>query len=279
MRVNAAVVTIRMIRRYEVSPIIEIERDGSVCTITLNRPDVRNALNLALLLQLRKAVHAATHDAAVRCLVITGRDGAFCAGADIAEWNAIVAGNSPYPDHDWVEEATKLVLDIAQCPKPTIAMIDGAAAGAGLDIALACDFRIASERARFICSYTHIGYTPDCGGTWFLPRLIGIEAAKAFIFTGDIWNAHKALETGLVGEVAPTGQLQDRTFDLAQGLARGPTIAIGLAKHLIEQSLGRTLVEQQLAEQVAGRICSTTQDHHEGLEAATQRREPRFNGA
>jgi 2-(1,2-epoxy-1,2-dihydrophenyl)acetyl-CoA isomerase len=164
-------------------------------------------------------------------------------------------------------------------PKPTVAMIDGAAVGAGLDMALACDFRYASDRSKFVCSYTNVGYNPDCGGTWLMPRVIGLEAAKLFAFTGEMWPAAKALEYRLVTYVSPADTLQDDTFAFAERLASGPTVAIAQAKKLLNTSNTRSLSDQQLEEVAAGKICALTKDHAEGLAAANERRAPRFVGA
>ncbi|MGC4251717.1 MAG: enoyl-CoA hydratase-related protein [Sphingobium sp.] len=259
--------------------IVQIENHGGVRLIALNRPAARNALCTELVLKLRKLIQAAGEDRSARCVVITGRGGAFSSGADLDEWDQINKGTQRYPDHDWVEEALKLIQDVAACPKPVIAMIDGAAVGAGLDLALACDFRYVSERSKFMCAYTHIGFSPDCGGTYFLPRLIGIEAAKRFVFTGETWTAQDALRLGLVSEVASSEELQARTMAFAEQLANGPTVAIGLARHLIDASFDRTLGEQLAAEQAAGKVCVKTRDHVEALAAAQQRRKPVFTGA
>ena len=258
--------------------VLQIENRGPVRFIFLNRPEVRNAINVRTLLALRKAVRQADQDEHVRAIVFGGRGGAFSAGADVKEWTELNAGRNPHPDHDWVGEAMQLVQEVARLPKPTIAMIDGAAVGAGLDMALACDFRVVSEKARFICAYTWIGYPPDCGGSWLLPRLIGIEAAKLFVYTGDTWDAAKAKQTGMVTEVTAREELEARVMVLAERLAQGPTVATGLAKQLIESAHRRSLVEQLVEEQRAGKICARTADHVEGLAAANEKRLPKFIG-
>lgn len=257
---------------------VEVEDRGAIRVIAINRPDVRNALNTSVLLQMRKAVREAAAAEHLRCVVITGRGGAFSGGADVREWIDKKKGIDPHPDHSWVDEAVRLVHDIFSFQKPTIAMIDGPIVGAGLDMALACDFRVASDRARFICAYTRIGYPPDCGGSWLMPRLMGIEAAKMFAYTGDAWDAEKAKASGMITEVAPLTELEARTFALAEKLASGPTFAIGLAKQLIDTAHSRSLGEQQLEETRAGRLCAATADHAEGLQAANERRTPRFVG-
>ncbi|TXH35521.1 MAG: enoyl-CoA hydratase/isomerase family protein [Rhodospirillaceae bacterium] len=258
--------------------LVEIEDRKAVRIIAINRPEVRNAINTGVLLGLRKAIKQAAKDENIRAVVITGRGGAFSGGADVKEWSDKKKGIDPHPDHDWVEEAIQLVQEVARLPKPTIAMIDGAAVGGGLDIALACDFRIASTKAKFICAYTRVGYPPDCGGSWLLPRLIGLEAAKLFVYTGDLWDAAKAKSTGMVTEVVTPEELEAATMALAGRLAGGPTVATGLAKHLLDAAHRRTFAEQLAEEERAGKVCAKTADHAEGLAAATEKRAPQFVG-
>ncbi|WP_137388416.1 enoyl-CoA hydratase/isomerase family protein [Rhodoligotrophos defluvii] len=260
------------------SRFVDVEDRGAVRLIALNRPDVRNAINTAMLLQMRKAVKEAAEAEHLRAIVFTGRGGAFSGGADVKEWADKIKGIDPHPDNNWVEEAIKLVHEVYSLRKPTIAMIDGAAVGAGLDMALACDFRIASSRAKFICAYTRIGYPPDCGGSWLMPRVMGLENAKLFAYTGELYDAEKALETGLVTRVVEPEALEADTMALAEKLASGPTVAIGLAKHLMDSAHKRSLAEQQLLESEYGRICAKTADHEEGLKAANERRAPVFVG-
>lgn len=259
--------------------LVRIERERGVTIVALDRPEARNALSLGLLLELRRAIKALAQEAETRCIVLTGRGGSFSSGADFREWDELNRGINPFPDHDWVEEAIKLIQDVAALPKPTIAMIDGAAAGAGLDLALACDFRYASSRAKFICAYTRLGLPPDCGGTWFLPRIIGPEAAKRLVFTGEAWDAQTALSCGLVSDVVPPETLLEHTMEFGRRLAAGPTVAIGLAKKLIDSAFSRSLGEQQIEEQASGRACLATRDHIEGLAAANERRDPQFVGS
>lgn len=258
--------------------LVEVEDRGAVRILAINRPSVRNALNTATLLQLRRAMRDSVASENLRCLILTGRGGSFSGGADVKEWMDKKKGIDPHPDNNWVDEAVKLVHEIFSFPKPTIAMIDGPIVGAGLDMALACDFRVASTRARFTCAYTRIAYPPDCGGSWLMPRLMGVEAAKMFAYTGETWDADKAKTTGMITEAVPLEELEMRVLALAEKLAAGPTIAIGLAKQLIDGAQSRSLAEQQLAETLAGRVCSKTQDHAEGLLAANERRAPRFVG-
>jgi 2-(1,2-epoxy-1,2-dihydrophenyl)acetyl-CoA isomerase len=258
---------------------LEKERHGAVGVIALNRPEARNALAMGITIELRRALREAAADTTLRALILTGRGGAFSAGADVKEWANKAAGDNPWPDMNWVEESLKLVQQVHEMPKPTIAMIDGAAVGAGLDMALACDFRYASERAKFICSYTNVGYNPDCGGTWLMPRVIGLEAAKRFAFTGELWTAATALENRMVSHVSTGDRLWGDTLEFAQRLASGPTVAIAQAKKLLNTAHTRSLADQQLEEVAAGKICALTKDHAEGLAAANERRAPKFVGA
>lgn len=258
--------------------LVQVEDRDAVRLIAINRPEVRNAISLGVLLELRRAVRQAAKAGHLRALVITGRGGAFSGGADVKEWAELREGKNPYPDHDWVDEAVQLVQDVFRLPKPTIAMMDGPAVGAGLDLALACDFRIASTRAKFICAYTRVGYPPDCGGSWLLPRLIGIEAAKLFVYSGDSWDSAKAKAAGMVTEVVPEAELEATAMSLAQKLASGPTVALGLAKQLIDSAHRRTFAEQLAEEQRAGKLCADTADHAEGLAAANEKRRPNFAG-
>jgi len=255
---------------------IKVERHGAVGVIALDRPEARNALGMGLTIELRRALREAALDADMRALILTGRGGAFSAGADVKEW---AAGKTDWPDMNWVEESLRLVQQVNDMPKPVIAMIEGAAVGAGLDMALACDFRYASTSAKFICSYTNVGYNPDCGGTWLLPRIVGLETAKHFVYTGELWSAEKALENRLVSHVSAPENLWAETLAFAQKLASGPTVAIAQAKKLLNASNLRSLSDQQLEEVLAGKICAKTKDHAEGLAAANERRAPRFIGA
>ncbi len=256
--------------------MLEIVDDGPVRTLALDRPDVRNALNKGLLQALRQALRDAER-AGVRCLVVTGRGKSFSAGADIAEWaDAEKSGNTE--GYGWVEEAHGLVAEMAAFPVPTLALLNGAAVGAGLDMALACDFRFAADSAKFICAYTKMGYSPDAGGTWLMPRLIGLEPAKRFAFTGETWLAPEALRRGLVTEIHPADRLAAAGLAFAKQLASGPTVAQRHAKRLMESAATRTLAEQLAEERKAGEDCGRSEDAKEAIDAAVARREPVFKG-
>ncbi len=255
--------------------VVECRDQGAIRVVTLNRPDQLNALNTETLVGMRAALADAARDGAVRCLVLTGAGRGFCAGADVDEW---ASEKETPPEHDWVAEATAMVQELYGLSVPTLAMIDGAAVGAGLDLALACDFRLATARSKFICAYTNIGYPPDCGGSWLMPRIIGLEAAKRFAYTGEVWNGEMALAKGLISELHEEAALEAAVMAFAQQLAAGPTVAIGHAKRLFHVSLDNDLGTQLALESVAGKACARTADHREGLRAATERRAPEFQG-
>jgi 2-(1,2-epoxy-1,2-dihydrophenyl)acetyl-CoA isomerase len=259
------------------SELALVADDDGVRTITLNRPERRNALNVALLEALRAALDGAATDSSVRSVVLAGAGKGFCAGADVTEWSEAVDGGDD-TGLRWERNAHALVQELHDLPKPTVAVLQGAAVGAGLDLACACDFRVASEDAVFFCAYTWVGYNPDAGGTWLYPRLLGLEAAKRFVFTGERWDAATAQARGLVSEVVPAAELAAAGARLAAELATGPSVAIGLAKGLLQTSSTRTLGEQLEAEKAAGKICAETEDHKEALAAFGEKRSPVFRG-
>jgi 2-(1,2-epoxy-1,2-dihydrophenyl)acetyl-CoA isomerase len=256
-----------------------LKRDAAgVRTLTLNRPDRRNALDVALLEALRAALAGAAADPDVRCVVVTGAGKGFCAGADVDEWAGVEGAAADELGRRWEANAHALMQELFGLPKPTVALLNGAAVGAGLDLACCCDFRIASDAAKVACAYTWIGYSPDAGGTWLYPRLIRPDAAKRLVYTGEVWDAPTALRHGLVGEVVPAAELEMAGRAFAELLAAGPTVAIGHAKRLMHEAPGRSFADQLAAESEAGRACAATEDHREALRAAAERRAPVFAG-
>lgn len=256
--------------------MLSVDDRAGVRYLTLDRPDVRNALNLALILALRQAVQQAKTDK-VRCLAITGSGKAFCAGGDVAEW-AEVEARGESATFPWVGEMHGLILDVAGFPAPAVAWINGAAVGAGLDLALACDFRLAADSARFQCAYTRMAICPDAGGTWLLPRLIGLEQAKRFAFTAEFWSAAEALARGLVTEVHGADGLAEACRSFAERLAAGPSIANAETKRLMETAAARDLRAQLAEEKAASERCYRTEDFTEAMTAATEKRAPVFRG-
>ncbi len=256
--------------------ILKLERRGPVATVILNRPESRNALNVALLLELRACFESLDREPDVRAIVLAGAGPGFCAGADVKEWAAEKEQGAPA--HDWVAEAIAMMRIVRNCTRPVIARIDGACVGAGLDLALCCDFRYASDRAKFICSYTHLGYNPDAGGTWLLPRVLRLQTARRFIYTGELWLGSRAAAEGLVDVALPAEGLDAAVEEFVGQLASGPTRAIAESKRLLAATYQNDFETQLALEQAAGLRCAATADHQEALAAANERRAPTFRG-
>lgn len=254
-----------------------IQVEAGVATITLNRPDQRNALDIPTLKHLHATLEACNSDPAVRVVVLTGTGRSFCAGADLAEW-AEAEARGALETYGWTETAHALMQCLHSLDKPTIAAINGTAVGAGMDLTLCCDLRLAAQSARFKAGYTSMAYSPDAGASWHLPRLIGSEQAKRLLFLDELWGADRALAAGLVGEVIADEQLATATAELAARLAQGPTFAHAQTKRLIREGAQRTLGEQLSAELAAGLLCGRSEDGAEALRAATEKRAPRFTG-
>ncbi|MFJ3450237.1 enoyl-CoA hydratase/isomerase family protein [Pseudomonas sichuanensis] len=254
-----------------------IQVEAGVAWITLNRPDQRNALDIPTLKHLHATLEACNSDPAVRVVVLTGTGRSFCAGADLAEW-AEAEARGALETYGWTETAHALMQCLHSLDKPTIAAINGTAVGAGMDLSLCCDLRLAAQSARFKAGYTSMAYSPDAGASWHLPRLIGSEQAKRLLFLDELWGAERALAAGLVGEVVADEQLATAAAELAARLAQGPTFAHAQTKRLIRDGAQRSLAEQLSAELAAGLLCGRSQDGAEALRAASEKRAPRFIG-
>jgi enoyl-CoA hydratase/carnithine racemase len=252
------------------------EQQGGVGIITLNRPDALNALNRPHLIELDHAVRRAGYDPGVRSVVITGAGRGFSAGADVKEWGAGEADDEPAAG--WIELAHTLIARIYRLPKPVVAAVNGVAVGAGCDIALASDLRVASTAARFGQAYIRLGYCPDAGGSFLLPRLIGEARAMELIYTGRIIEAAEADRLGLLNALVEPEQLMLTALELAGRLAQGPTVAIGLAKENIRRNATLTIEDALRNERRAGEICGRTEDAKEGLAATLERRAANFQG-
>lgn len=251
--------------------------ENGIAWITLNRTEQRNALDIPTLKALIDALDAHDADPAVRVLVLTGNGKGFCAGADVAEW-ADAERRGILETYGWTETAHQLMNRLHGFSKPTIAAINGIAVGAGMDLTLCCDFRLAASSARFKAGYTSMAYSPDAGASWHLPRLIGLEQTKRLLFLDEIWSAERALATGLVSEVCADDALLTQATELATRLSSGPTFAFAQTKVLIRDGARRTLAEQLDAEQAAGLLCGRSQDGAEALKAAVEKRTPHFIG-
>lgn len=256
------------------------EQAGGLLTLTLNRPERLNALDLRTLLQLERAVTRARADDTVRAVLITGNGRGFSAGADVKEWAAGESSDSDEtePNDGWVPTAHRVVASLYRLPKPVVAAVNGVAVGAGLDLALAADFRIASENARFGSVYIRLGIPPDAGASFLLPRVVGVTRAKEMIYTGRIIDAAEAELIGLVSRVVPGDDLIASAREMAGELAGGPTLAIGMAKENIHEHWNAYIEAALKSEERAGRVCTETEDHREGLAAVNEKRAPHFVG-
>lgn len=250
----------------------------SILTITLNRPDAYNAITGTMLAELQTALRAAERDAAVRCVVLTGAGRGFCAGADLFAGANRTDGEVP-PVGDRLRQGYNPVVRLIRgIEKPVIAAVNGAAAGAGANLALACDLRIASEAAFFTQAFVKIGLVPDSGGTLFLPMLVGMAKAAELAFTGDRITADECLRLGLVNRVVPAESLMEATRELATRLANLPTRAIGLTKRAFNRAMMPHLEAVLDYEADMQTIAARTQDYTEGVAAFREKRTPNFTG-
>lgn len=249
--------------------------EEGVLAITLNRPDVLNAFNRKMTDELQDAFKKAERDPAVRCIVLTGAGRAFSSGEDLKSRSA--EGDSDFGS-TLRQRYNPLVSKMRNIEKPVLGSINGVAAGAGCSIALACDLRIASEKARFMEVFVRVGLVPDSGSSFLLPRLVGLGKALEMAFLGDEIGADEALRTGLVNRVVPAEELESATRELALRLAKSPTKAIGLAKRAINRALTMDL-DQALDYEVYGQeTAGASDDHKEGIAAFLEKRTPNFTG-
>jgi 2-(1,2-epoxy-1,2-dihydrophenyl)acetyl-CoA isomerase len=251
--------------------------DG-VMTITLNRPDVLNSFNGPMADALLSALRDAAEDEAVRVVLLTGAGRAFCAGQDLSA--VIPAPGKPMPDLGDVvkRQYNPIVRAIRLLEKPVVCAVNGVAAGAGANIAFACDITLAAEDATFIQSFAKIGLIPDSGGTFILPRLIGLQRAAALTMLGDKLDATRAKEWGLVYDVVPGATLMHVSLDLAKRLAAMPTRGLGLTKRGFNAGFSNDLETHLELEEELQREAGGTEDYAEGVRAFMEKRKPNFKG-
>jgi 2-(1,2-epoxy-1,2-dihydrophenyl)acetyl-CoA isomerase len=253
-------------------------QDG-IATLTLNRPERLNALGETLRDDLYDAIVRSSNAPEVRVIIITGAGRGFCSGGDVKAMNEAKAQGRTRPLLEKVAPLRdRVVLAMRDAPQPIIAAVNGPAAGAGMNLALACDMRIASATAKFGETFVKRGLHVDWGGTYFLPRLVGMAKACELIFTGRVIDAEEALALGIVSQVVPSDALLPTVLTLARAIANGPPIAIRLAKRALYHNQDVDLRAALEFETYAQNICSETDDAKEGIRAFVEKRAPRFQG-
>jgi len=259
-------------------PSVLVSVDAGVETITLNRPEKLNALNPEMHAQLRAALERATDDTQIRALLITGAGRGFCTGQDLAERD-VSAGAAPIDlSVSLGSHYNPLVRRLRALPKPIVCAVNGVAAGAGANLALACDIVIAARSASFVQAFARLGLVPDSGGTFFLPRLIGTARAMGLALLAEPLSAERAEQWGLIWKAVDDERLADEARALARLLASGPTKGYGLLKKALDASAGNSLDAQLDLERDLQRDAGLSEDYREGVSAFKEKRAPRFTG-
>ncbi|MDJ0365308.1 enoyl-CoA hydratase-related protein [Hymenobacter sp. H14-R3] len=256
------------------SPLLYAFADG-VATLTFNRPSVFNSINQTVALALQQHLRDCQANASVRAVVLTGTGRAFCAGQDLAE---ITGPDAPDVSEIVEKHYNPIVLLIRELEKPIIAAVNGVAAGAGANLALACDIVVAKESAAFIQAFSKIGLVPDSGGTYFLPRLVGMQRASALMLTGDKVSAAEAVQMGMIYKAFADDSFDQEVAKLASKMANLPTKGLAYTKHLLNRSFGNDLAQQLRAEGDYQLRAGQTTDYREGVTAFLEKRQPTFTG-
>lgn len=251
---------------------------NGIFTITLNRPDKLNSFNFEMGDQMKEALMEAESNDEIRCVLLTGSGRAFCAGQDLAE--ATEVSNDPERDLCEIVHRTYLpiIKGIRELEKPVVCAVNGTAAGAGANLALACDIVIASDEAKFIQSFSQIGLIPDSGGTFILPRLIGLTRATALTFLGEKVSAREAVTMGMIWKSYPADEFMEEAKTIAEKLAKMPTRGLGLTKRGFNAGFSNSLEDQLKLEAKLQAEAGETEDYNEGVQAFLEKRKPNFKG-
>ncbi|MDH3399888.1 MAG: 2-(1,2-epoxy-1,2-dihydrophenyl)acetyl-CoA isomerase PaaG [Chromatiales bacterium] len=260
------------------SSCILVDSRPGVVRITLNRPDKLNSFNEAMHLELIAAIRAADADASVRCLILTGAGRGFCAGQDLGARKAEDPAQKSVIGQSLEKLYNPLVKTLRGLRMPVICAVNGVAAGAGANVALACDIVIAAGSARFIQAFSKIGLIPDAGGTWALPRLVGQARATALAMLAEPVGAEQAEQWGMIWRCVDDQELEDHVWQMAEHLATQPTQAMALIKQAMMASATNTLAQQLDVERDLQAMASESNDFREGVSAFLAKREPKFNG-
>lgn len=262
-----------------ISETVTYEQSGTVATVTMNRPDALNALSLQLTADLDAAFRQAIADDA-RAIVLTGNGRAFCSGGDLREMQSMWEREGRI--EAFLEEPLAALHDVIrlmrETPIPFVAAVNGVCAGAGVNFALACDVVIAAEDASFREAFVRIGLSPDCGGTFFLPRAVGDKIAAELFMTGDAVSAERALSIGMINKVVPPGDLAAEASKFAAKLASAPTGSIGRIKRMLNASFSNNLTDQLALEHICQIESGKSDDFKEGVAAFFEKRPPNFTG-
>jgi 2-(1,2-epoxy-1,2-dihydrophenyl)acetyl-CoA isomerase len=254
---------------------IDLEIDQGVAIVTINRPEAKNAITIAMREQLWTAFEGLAENDDVRAVILTGAGADFCAGMDVMEMGGGGVGWSLTK----IRRLHRIARAIASLKKPTIAAVNGVCVGVGWSYALACDIVIATETARFAQIFRNVGLTPDGGAVWLIGRQIGTMRAKEIVYSGRTVGADEALALGLILEKVGSAALLTRAKEIAAGFAEAPTLALGMAKRQFELAAATSFDQFLEAETAMQPLMSRTDDHHEGVAAFKEKRPPSFKGA
>jgi 2-(1,2-epoxy-1,2-dihydrophenyl)acetyl-CoA isomerase len=258
---------------------VRVEETDGVATVTLNRPDKLNAFNAEMHEALAAALDAAARETRIRAVLLTGAGRGFCAGQDLSARRQLLESGAKLDLGESIERYyNPLVRRLRALPKPVVCAVNGVAAGAGANLALACDIVIAARSASFIQAFAKIGLVPDSGGSWFLPRLVGEARARALLLLGDKVGAEDAAQWGMIWRVVDDAALMAEARELARRLARAPTRALGLIKRALLESGANPLDAQLDLERDLQREAGVGEDYREGVTAFLEKREPQFTG-
>ncbi len=254
---------------------ILFDRDGQLAIITLNRPETYNSFNKAMALRLQDVLDRCAEDDDIRAILLTGAGKAFCAGQDLKE---VTSPDGPPLADIVAKHYNPIIHKIRRLPKPVVAAVNGVAAGAGANIALACDIVVAARSARFIQAFSKIGLIPDSGGTYFLPRLVGFQRASALMMLGDPVGADEAVQMGMIYRAIEDEHFEEETLRLGRKLAAMPTKGLAMTKQALNRAYVNDLAAQLALEAELQPRAGETEDYKEGVAAFLEKRKPEFKG-